>query len=162
MIDGADQPGDLLSRALDILSREATRILPGGWSPPKQVGDTTPGREGLQRQIEALVDSVFGASTKRAAPGPVGEMVPVLSALAPVRAGESAEISATVTNEDASERTLTLFGTNLTSESGHEIPSLRLSVVPRQATLAPSASASFTVRVAVPHQSAPGHYAGLL
>ncbi len=163
MSAGEDQAGAMMTRALEMLSREAARMIPGGWSPPSAPAGVLSAREDLQRQIGALVDSVLNrAMMTRGTANPGTEMIPMLSAPAPVRPGDCAEIPMTVTNEEPVERVVTLFGTNLASDSGHEIPALRLSIAPRQATLSPSGSAAFLVRIAVPPQSAPGHYAGLL
>jgi uncharacterized membrane protein len=48
------------------------------------------------------------------------------------------------------------------SDSGHEIPALRVSFTPRVATVPARASKTFEVKVAVPPQAAPGTYSGLI
>lgn len=121
-------------------------------------------KDALRRQAHEFIDTLlvtFRQATSE--DGVVAEnKVPLLQCAAPTAAGKTARANITVQNEEPSPSEVTLYCSNFVSDSGHEIPALRVSFAPRVATLPPSGSAVVEVKVAVPAQSPAGTYSGLV
>jgi len=93
---------------------------------------------------------------------PAEDRVPQLQCEAPVPAGQEARATLTVDNDEASPSEVSLYCTAFVADSGHEIPALRITVAPRCATIPPRGQQVFQIRIAVPQQTKPGIYSGLI
>ncbi|MGH7434866.1 MAG: hypothetical protein ACRENE_04260 [Polyangiaceae bacterium] len=67
-----------------------------------------------------------------------------------------------VSNEEAAPVEVTLYSSNFVSDSGCEIPSMRVIASPRTASLPAQGEAAFELKIAVPAQAQPGLYSGLV
>jgi hypothetical protein len=118
----------------------------------------------LRRQAHELIESLLarftgGTSEK----GRAGEdQVPLLRCAAPVQAGHEARFGFRVTNEEDTPSEVTLYCTDFISDSGHEIPALRIAVLPRRASLPAKGDTEFQIKIAVPQQTPAGCYSGLI
>jgi hypothetical protein len=110
--------------------------------------------------IETLLITFNEATGERGLPAE--NKVPHLQAEAPVAAGGEARAGLVVSNDEAGPADVSLYCSNFVSDAGHEIPALRVSVVPRRATIPPGGEAAFQIRVAVPAQTPAGVYSGLV
>jgi hypothetical protein len=121
-------------------------------------------KDALRRQAHEFIDTLlvtFRQATSE--DGVVAEnKVPLLQCAAPTQPGKTARASLTVQNEEPSPSQITLYCSNFVSDSGHEIPALRVSFAPRVATIAAKAQAVFEIKIAVPAQSPAGTYSGLV
>jgi len=81
---------------------------------------------------------------------------------APVQAGAEASATMKVANDENTPSDVTLYCTNFVADSGHEIPSLRVTVSPRRATIPAKGEAGFEIKIAVPQQTRDGTYSGLV
>jgi hypothetical protein len=156
-------PGaDLLQRAAAILTRESASATPA--ASPGQLDFA--GREAdvdrLRRYAYELVDTFLAVFSPKGPVGSADAQVPLLRAPSPVRAGGEASVAVRVANEEPQPSTVTLYTSNFVSDSGHEIPSLRVTCVPRTLTIAPNAQATFEVKIAIPQQAARGLYSGVV
>jgi hypothetical protein len=88
--------------------------------------------------------------------------MPLLWCAAPATAGGEGTVTLRVTNEDVDPIEVTLYSSNFVSDSGSEIPSMRVTVSPRTAVVAPQAAVAFVVKIAVPQQAQAGVYSGLV
>lgn len=120
--------------------------------------------DGLQRQahefIETLLATFGGGATEK--PGGATDQVPLLRSPAPVRAGNATRVEFTVTSAEDTPSEVTLYCTDFVSDSGHEIPAMRVTVLPRRATIPAKGEATFEIEVAVPQQTPAGFYSGLI
>lgn len=117
-------------------------------------------RRGAHEFIEALLATVSGGTPKKA--GVADDQVPLLRSPSPVPAGQDARVQFGVANEEGTPSEVTLYCTDFISDTGHEIPDLRVTVLPRRATIPAKGAADFEIRVAVPQQTPPGFYSGLI
>jgi len=90
------------------------------------------------------------------------ERVPLLRSAAPVQAGHSTRVGFCVSNEEDTPSQVTLYCTDFVSDGGHEIPALRVTMLPRHATIPAKGYVDFEIEVAVPQQTPPGFYSGLI
>jgi len=88
--------------------------------------------------------------------------VPVIAFGPGVRAGDDACATLSVTNDDSSASDVSLYCTNLIADSGHEIPSVCVTVSPRVATINANSERPFRINVAVSPQTPAGTYSGLV
>jgi hypothetical protein len=149
------------------LRQQAHELVAGLFGGPGQPGQFLKvGSDGdrLRRQvhefIETLVGTFSGASREKA--GAAEDQVPLLRGPAPVSAGQAARIAFRVENEEDTPSEVTLYCTDFISDSGHEIPALRVTVLPRRATIPAKGDANFDIEIAVPQQTPPGFYSGLI
>jgi hypothetical protein len=183
---------DLLSLATSVLAREASRIavpssgvpasLPGlaAVSPavPAVPGAETvlpgqpaagtpfpsPNVDVLRRQAHELIESllVTFSQTTGEKGAPHQDQVPLLRCAAPVQAGGHGSASMGVANDEDTPSDVSLYCTNFVADSGHEIPSLRVTVSPRRVTIPPRGQAAFAIKIAVSQQTPAGTYSGLI
>lgn len=169
---------DIVSRAASIVSREAaglTAMLSGVAASPDAspaAGSALPALPGLpamqgaadlerlRRQAHELIETLLTAVSPKAS-GPE-ERVQLLRCAAPATAGGEGVVTLHVSNEEATPLEVTLYSSNFVSDCGCDIPSMRVTVSPRSATVPPRAEAAFEVRIAVPQQAPPGIYSGLV
>jgi hypothetical protein len=123
-----------------------------------------PDRDRLRRQahefIEALLVTFSQATGEKAAP--YEDQVPLIQCVAPVRAGNEAMATMRVANDEATPSEVALYCTNFVADSGYEIPSLRVTVLPRRVTIPPRGQADFEIKIAVSQQTPAGIYSGLI
>lgn len=118
----------------------------------------------LRRQAHELIETLL--VTFNDATGekglPAEDQVPLIRSLAPVEAGGTARATLRVANEEATPSEVTLYCTNFVADCGYEIPSLRVSISPRRASIGPGAMAVFEIAIAIPQQTPKAIYSGLL
>jgi hypothetical protein len=131
---------------------------PSQWLKAGSEGDRF--RRQAHELIETLLTTFSGGSREKG--GPADDQVPLLRGPAPVQAGLAARIGFRVANEEETPSEVTLYCTDFISDSGHEIPALRITVLPRRATVPAKGDADFEIEVAVPGQTPPGFYSGLI
>jgi hypothetical protein len=167
---------DLLGQASAILARESLRLpknpfapngatLPGDIPLPTQAVTNAPiGQDAVRDRAHELVDALLQTLREDTSEKPARyeNMVPLILAAAPVQAGQRVCIAMHVTNEDTTAIDVSLYCTDFVTDSGYPIPSLSVTVSPRQATIAPRARAEFEVSVVVPERASPGEYSGLV
>ena len=121
-------------------------------------------KDQLRRQAHEFIDTLlvtFREATDE--DGVVAEnKVPLIQCAAPVQAGNVAICTVTVANEEPSPSEVSLYCTNFTTDSGYEIPSLRVSSSPRVASIPPGGQVSFEIKISVPAQTPTGTYSGLI
>jgi len=110
--------------------------------------------------IETLLITFSEATGEKGLPAE--DKVPMIRGVAPVPAGGDARASLKISNEEASAADVSFYCTNLTADTGYEIPALRVAITPRRATIPPKGEATFEIKVAIPHQSPAGTYSGLI
>jgi hypothetical protein len=150
----------------------ATRVCPVTAAAVPLPGST---KDPLRRQAHELVEallSTFGSGmgpsvaatsvgTKARIP-PVESQVPLLRCAAPVQSGHEAYATIRIANEEGTPSDVSLYCSNFVTDSGYEIPSLRVTVSPRRVTIAPNGEASFEIKIAVSPQTPAGIYSGLI
>ena len=82
--------------------------------------------------------------------------------LPPFKRGDDVRVGFRVANDEDTPSEVTLYCTDFISDAGHEIPALRVTVLPRRATVPANGDAEFEIKVAVPQQTPPGYYSGLI
>lgn len=133
---------------------------PAGWALPMGGGDG----DRLRRQAHELIETLlmtFSGGTGQKEPT-AQDQVPLLRFAAPVQAGHEGSVVFHVINEEATPSEVTLYCTDFISDSGHEIPALRVTVLPRRTIISPKGEAAFEIKLAVPQQTPAGHYSGLI
>jgi hypothetical protein len=145
-------------------AHELVAGLLGGSGQPGQF--LTAGSDGdrLRRQAHEFIESLLATFSggRREKGGAADDQVPLLRSPAPVQAGQAARVGFGVANEEDTPSEVTLYCTDFISDSGHEIPALRITVLPRRATIPAKSDAEFEIEVAVPQQTPPGSYSGLI
>jgi hypothetical protein len=131
---------------------------PGPWLKAGSEGDRL--RQQAHEFVEAMMAMVKDGTQERS--GDSNAQVPLLRFPAPVQAGHDARIGFRVANEEDTPSEVTLYCTDFISDSGHEIPAMRVTVLPRRATVAAKGEAEFAIEVAVPQQTPAGYYSGLI
>jgi hypothetical protein len=170
---------DLLNRASAILAREGAR-LPAVPMEAPVVARTVPGvanqeafpahraqgfgpgldPDRLRRVGHEIIESLLAAVVPQ---GPsVDSRVPLLQCVAAVHAGHDGVATLRVNNDEAAPSEVTLYCTNFVADTGCDIPSLRVTFLPRSATVAAKSEAVFEIKIAVPQQARPGVYSGLI
>lgn len=145
-------------------AHELVAGLLGGSGRPGQWLDAGSDGDRLRRQAHEFIETVLAMFTgeTRGRSGATEAQVPLLRCRAPVQAGHEARIEFRVANEEDTTSEVTLYCSDFISDSGHEIPALRVKVRPRRATIAAKGEAEFEIAVAVPQQTPPGTYSGLI
>ena len=167
---------DLLNQASAILARESVRLPKSPFAPdggtlpadiplPTQAVTRAPVKQDAVRDrahelIDALLQTLREDTSEK--PARYENMVPLIHASAPVQAGQRARIGMQVTNEEATPIDVSLYCTDFVTDGGYTIPSLSVTVSPRQVTIGPRARAEFEVSVAVSAQTPAGEYSGLV
>ena len=145
-------------------AHELVAGLLGGTAQPGQFLKAGSEGDHLRRQahefIESLLTTFSGGTREKTAAGE--DQVPLLRSSAPVQAGKAVRVEFRVANEEDSPSEVTLYCTDFISDSGHEIPALRVTVLPRRATIPAKGDGAFEIEVAVPQQTPPGYYSGLI
>jgi hypothetical protein len=121
-------------------------------------------KDHLRLQAHEFVESLlvtFGQATGEKA-APYEDKVPLIRCAAPVAAGGDASATVRVANEDGVPSEVSLYCTNFVADGGHEIPSLRVSISPRNVTIPAKGHAAFDVKIAVSQQTPAGLYSGLI
>lgn len=145
-------------------AHELVAGLLGGSGQPGQWLKTGSEGDGLRRQAHEFIETLlamFSGGTERPS-GVADAQVPLLRCPAPVQAGRDARVGFRVANEEDTPSEVMLYSTDFISDSGHEIPALRITVLPRRATIAAKGEAEFGIIVGVPQQTPPGYYSGLI
>jgi hypothetical protein len=118
-----------------------------------------PDLDRLRRHAHELIDTLLTAVSPK---GPSEEQVPMVRCVAPVQAGGEGCATMRVANDEGTPSEVTLYCTNFVADSGCDIPSLRITVSPRSVTVPAKGEAAFEIRIAVPQQTPPGIYSGLI
>lgn len=155
-------PGD--ANRVRQQAHELVAGLLGGTDQPGQFLRAGSDGDRLRRQAHELIESLLAAFSgeRHEKPGAAGDQVPLLRSPAPVPAGQTARVGFSVANEEGAPCEVTLYCTDFISDSGHEIPALRVTVLPRRATIPAKGDAEFEIEVAVPQQTPAGFYSGLI
>jgi hypothetical protein len=160
---GSAAPGGVLPSAETLPGPVAPPNLGAPASPPTIAAPTTFGAvepDRLRRQatdfVESLLAAVSASSPKRE------DQAPLLRCIAPAAAGESAQATFRLANDGTEASDVSLYSTNFVADTGYDIPSLRVTVSPRRATIAPRGEVTFAIVIAIPAQTPRGAYSGLL
>jgi hypothetical protein len=123
----------------------------------------------LRQQAHELVETLLAilGQTGGEKVAPYGaatyeDRIPLLRCIAPVQAGAEASATMKVANDESTPSDVTLYCTNFVADSGYEIPSLRVTVSPRRATIPAKGEVGFEIKIAVPQQAPAGLYSGLI
>jgi len=173
-----DNATDLVNQASSLLARQASWLpsipqgvvdgMPGTGSSsgsgspvlPPQAAGTGFDPDRLRRQAHEMIETLLAVfSPKGRSPG---DYAPLLRCAAPVAPGHDGRIAVRVANEEGTPSEVSLYCTNLAADSGYDIPSLRVSISPRRVTIPAKGEATFEVAIAVPQQTPPGIYSGLI
>jgi hypothetical protein len=174
-----DSRSDLVSQASSLLAREAGRLpsiplempkgIPGAVAAPS--GPDAPGRlpdslgsgvdlDRLRRQAHEMIETLLEVfSPKGQAPG---DRVPLIRCVAAVAPGADGSATLRMRNDEATPSEVTLYCTNLAADSGYDIPSLRVTTLPRRLTIPPRGEGTFEIKISVPQQTPAGIYSGLI
>jgi hypothetical protein len=148
------------------LAGVAERICPvRGTTLPQSSPDQGRLRQQAHEFIEALLAALHQPMTEAAMPDEAvacQDQVPLLRCEAPVQAGAEGSATMKVANDENTPSDATLYCSNFIADSGHEIPSLRVTVSPRRATIPAKGDANFEIKIAVPQQTPAGLYSGLI
>jgi len=121
-------------------------------------------RDQIRRQAHELIETLL--ITFNEATGekglPAENQVPLLSCAAPVQPGDTGRATLSVANEESTAIEVTLYCTNFVADQGHEIPSLRVTILPRVTSIPAQGKADFEINIRVPEQTAKGYYCGLI
>ena len=121
-------------------------------------------REELRRRAHEFIETLlitFNESTGEKGL-PAENQVPLLDCAAPVQPGGAAKASLQIANEEGSATEITLYSTNFVADQGYEIPSLRVTILPRVVSIPAGGKAEFEITIAVPQQTPMGYYSGLI
>jgi hypothetical protein len=154
---------DLVGRAAALLAQQAA---PVGAVPAARLPAPAPtvSVEELRQRALDLVTAFF-ATTGRPTPQPltlVSTLLPWLRSPAPVGAGQSLAVPVPIENDQKEPVDVCLYSTDLLSDEGRGIPGHLVSFEPPSLTLAPGQKTTVQAKVAVPLQSVPGTYSGLV
>jgi hypothetical protein len=127
---------------------------------PSGVFDLDSLRKQAHGFIETLLVTFNEATGEKGLP--TEDKVPQLRSEAPVQPGAEARAILAVANEETTPSEVALYSTNFVADSGYEIPSLRVVVSPRRATIPARSEATFQIKIAVPQQTPRGVYSGLI
>jgi hypothetical protein len=121
-------------------------------------------KDQLRRQAHEFIETLlitFGEATGEKGL-PTEDKVPLIQCAAPVQAGSSARATFRVANDENTQSDVALYCTNFVADSGYEIPSLRVNVTPRRATIPAKGEVPFEITIAVSQQTPTGIYSGLI
>ena len=126
---------------------------------------TFPGaRDQIRRKAHELIETLL--ITFNEATGekglPAESQVPLVTIAAPVAPGDTARATLTVANEESAPMDVSLYSTNFVADHGHELPSLRVTILPRATVIPAQGQVTFEVSIAVPQQTLKGSYCGLI
>jgi hypothetical protein len=173
-VPGGDLPAaaqEWLGRATAILGQQRPvdrmpsavpgAVLPGLGAPQAGLGeqDQAAQIDRLRRSAYDLIETVLGVFSPKVTGG---EAVPLLKTAAPARAGTLATVNMRVTNESSDSADVNFYCTNLISDNGYEIPSLRVAFSPHTLSVPPGGEVVATVTLSIPQQAPPGVYTGLV
>jgi hypothetical protein len=127
---------------------------------PSQPFDTEALRRQARELMAALTATLNEANGDESAP--YQDQVPLLCCAAPANPGTEASAVMNVANDEDTPSQVTLYASNFIADSGYEIPSLRMNVSPRSVTIPAKSQAAFEIKIAVPQQTPPGIYSGLI
>jgi hypothetical protein len=125
---------------------------------PGSLGPVDP--EKLRRQATEFVESLLAAVS--ALPPKRVDQAPLLRCVAPVAAGEVARATFRIANDGGDTNDVSLYCSNFVADNGYDIPSVRITVAPRRASIPPRGEVAFEIAIAVPPQTPRGAYSGLL
>lgn len=174
--DAPEAGSRLVAQAAAILAREVaqmpasllgsaapTALAPGAAVPnfelpvPAAAGTDV---DSLRRQAHDLIEALLTVASPKA--GLADDRVALLRGPAPVAAGSEVRVPVRVANEESTPASVSLYCSNFVSDSGFDIPSLRVAFSPRVATIPAKSELTFEVKVSVPEQAPPGLYSGLV
>jgi hypothetical protein len=171
-----NNPTDLVTQAASLLAREALRVpsamangdpsaaaVPSGaqspdWPPPSIGSGADPDR--LRRQAHEMLESLLEIFSPKGRAS--GDRAPLIRCVAPVAPGSDGCANVRVANDEATPSDVTLYCTNLTADSGYDIPAMRVRISPRRVTIPPKGEATFEISISVPQQTPAGIYSGLI
>jgi len=181
---GGRTQDSIVTEAAAILAEEVQSFTAGGVSKLSTllVGAGAPSRqapaEELREQTRSLIDTlvqVLGQRSDRlaqlvaqtaAASGTPNdgntETVLLLRARQPVQAGDVAQMSLRLMNDDSAKDECALFATDLIGFSGRRIPASHVRVSPNPTSIPAEGSTDVQVEVRVPSGTPAGCYTGLL
>jgi hypothetical protein len=174
-----DTVSDLVSQASSLLAREAISLpsIPLGTSNGgrgTKVGVPVPDSafrfprspgpiadpDRLRRQAHEMVETLLEAFSPKAES--IGDRVPLVQCVAPVAPGDYGRATLRLANDEATPFDVTLYCTNFVADSGYDIASLRVTVLPQRLTIPPKGESTFEIKIAVPQQTPTGIYSGLI
>ena len=121
-------------------------------------------RDELRRRAHEFIETLL--ITFNEATGekglPTESQVPLISCVAPVQPGSAGRVTLAVANEETTPTEVTLYSTNFVADQGYEIPSLRVTILPRVLRIPAGGKADFELTIAVPLQTPKGYYSGLV
>jgi hypothetical protein len=156
--EGGGRPAALLAQQAAPLTTPAIPRLPAAPLPAPV------SMEELRQRALELVTAFFSASG-RPTPQPLAvasTLLPWLRAPGAVAAGQSLAVPVSIENDQPEPVDVCLYSTDLLSDQGRSIPGYLVSFEPPSLTLGPGQKAAVRANVAVPLQSVPGSYSGLV
>lgn len=153
--------GDQIEARADQLRRQASDLIEGVLSLILSAG--YPGGRGLG--FESGPDAAMPVamqSIQSVAAEPPLRQAPLLTAPAPVKAGETAKVPFTVTNAGQNPVDLLFYSSDLVGDSGWGIPARKVAFSPRSQSLQPQERATIEALIPIPPQTAPGSYSGVV
>jgi hypothetical protein len=161
------QAHELLESVLKLRNPGIPEAGPSGKSSPLMHASplTFPvERDELRRRAHELIETLL--ITFNEATGekglPAENQVPLLACAAPVQPGGAAKASLQIANEEGTPAEVTLYSTNFVADNGYDIPSLRVTILPRVISIPAGGKAEFEITIAVPQQTPKGYYSGLI
>jgi len=161
------QAHELLASVLSLRSPDVTGAGTSGknWPVTHASLPTFPvERNELRRRAHEFIETLL--ITFNEATGekglPAENQVPLLDCVAPVQPGGAGKATLQIANEEGTAAEVTLYSTNFVADRGYEIPSLRVTVLPRVISIPPGGKAEFEITIAVPQQTPKGYYSGLI
>jgi hypothetical protein len=160
-----NEPGslpDLVGRAAALLAQQAPAVAAVPTLPRAPLPAAVSVEELRQRALD-LVTALF-SSAGQPTPQPLALASAVLPWLRspPIAAGKSLAIPVSVENDQPQPVDVCLYSTDLLSDQGRSIPGHLVSFEPPSLVLAPGQKSTVQANVAVPLQSVPGTYSGLV
>jgi hypothetical protein len=156
---------DLVSRAAALLAQQAPAVaaVPALPRMPAAPLPVPVSMEELRQRALDLVTALF-SSAGQPTPQPLAVVSTVLPWLRSpsVGAGQSLALAVPIENDRPEPVDVCLYSTDLLSDQGRSIPGHLVSFEPPSLTLAPGQRATVQAKVAVPLQSTPGTYSGLV
>jgi len=154
---------DLVNRAATILAQQAAPLAAASAIRPAVPAAPVPVPvEELRRRALDLVTALF-ASAGQPTPQPLAVASAVLPWLRSVgAAGQPLTVAVPVENDQKEPVDVCLYSTDLLSDQGRSIPGHLVSFEPPSLTLAPGQKSTVQAKVAVPLQTIPGAYSGLV
>lgn len=162
---------DILERATAILTQE-TSYQPGSSGPSKsfrgavldlsRFPGSMPELEQLRARAVDAVTKLLAAVAAQSSQPMEAFGFPWRKAPTAVNPGDGARIPLTIDNADDRPVTLSFYSTDLTSDSGYQIPADLISFDPPSQTIPPRSQGTTLMNVAVPLQAMAGSYSALV